>query len=156
MKAQSFSNIIALVNLVRVSGFAEGDGVLTVEKLSKPKITVGADGLMVVSFPAGKHGKVVLTLLAESPGNAYLQGLYNLQEAGPAQFVPLQLGVQDSYRNDIFKGINGVITDPAKIERGESAGKQSWEITFEKIGIGLGDPTFAGLATAIAEAAGAV
>lgn len=155
MKAQSFVNIIALVNSVRVSGFAEGDGVLTIERLAKPKITVGADGVMVVSFPAGRHGKAVLTLLAESSGNAYLQGLWNLQDAGPSKFVPIQLGVQDSYREDIFAGINGVITDPPKIERGESAAKQSWEITFEQMKIKIGDPTFAGLATAIAEAAGA-
>lgn len=153
MKAQSFQNIIAVVNAQRVSGFAEGDGVLTIEKMSKPKITVGADGLMVVSFPAGKHGKATLTLLAESAGNAFLQGLYNLQEAGPAYFIPVQLGVQDSYRKDFFVGINGVITDPAKVERGESAGKQSWEFTFEQMHIVLGDPAFAGLATAIAEAA---
>lgn len=155
MKAQSFANIIALVNNKRVSGFAEGDGVLTVEHLSKPKVSFGADGVMVVSFPAGKHGKVVLTLLAESSGNAFMQGLYDLQQSGPDKFIPVQLGVKDSYRQDIFAGVNGVITDPAKFERGETAGKQSWEITFEQIRIVLGDPQFAGLATAIAEAAAA-
>ena len=156
MRGYSFVNIGVFINGIQVTDFSDGDAVLKVVEDGKPTSTVGADGRMVVSFPASKSGKITIDLQSTSEHNKYLRALWVRQQAGPQSMVPVQLIARDSYRQDIFEGVNGYISSAPDIERGVAAGKQTWEFTFQKIAIGLGAPSFAGLATAIAESQGGV
>jgi Protein of unknown function (DUF3277) len=155
MKSYSFANITALVNGVQVSGFAEGDGVLEVEFPDAATPTYGADGGLTLSLHAQKSMTSTLKLAQTSKGNKIMMGLAAAQRGGTASFIPLVLLVKDSYRNDIINGARGFFKKVPKITRGVKENEVAWEMEFERGDIGLGDPTFAGLATAIAEAAGA-
>lgn len=156
MRAISMIDWSSFVNGVQISGFEEGDGVVSFEWLGKASVSVGADGRMQVNLTANKSCKVALALQATSDGNAYLQKYYNLQMAGPRTFVPIIYAAKDSYRLDTVAGWHGLITAPPKHERGEKAGKMVWEFTFERGVLSLGKPDFTGLMTQTAELVGPV
>ena len=155
MKTSSFMNVSNIVNGVSLSGFAAGDDVAKIEFDSGATNTVGADGTMVVHITANRTAKVTISVLAESSANAYLTKLWNAQRGGPRTFIPINYSMKDSYRQDKISGWFGFISKPGVVGRGEKFGKMDWEFTVEKGVLDLGDPTFAGLATAAAEAAGA-
>jgi len=151
MRTISFADWSNLINQVQVSGFEEGDGVVKFEWLGKDTSSVGADGNMAVYLTANKSVKVTLTLQAVSPGNAYLSKLWALQKGGPRRMVPITYSAKDSFRQDKVAGWFGYISAPPPVERGEKLGKFVWEFTFERGVMDLADPTFAGLAVAVAE-----
>ncbi len=157
MNLYSFANVTTLVNLVQITGFADGDGVIDVEFPETATSTIGADGKMVVSLSADKSMKATLKLQQTSKGNRYLNSLLTPGRVfGPKMFVPIMLSVKDAYRNDLIIGARGFITKPPRVTRGVEANDVEWSFQFENGSIDLGDPTFSGLASAVAEAAGAV
>jgi hypothetical protein len=154
MRSISFLDWATFINTVQVSGFDEGDDVVTFEWLGKDTHSIGADGCMTVYLTADRSVKVTLALAPTSSGNMMLSKLYAAQKGGPRTLVPVTFSAKDSYRQDRIAGWFGYISSPSKVGRGAKAGKMVWEFTFERGVMDLNAPDFAGMVTQAAEAVG--
>lgn len=139
MKRYSFQDTIMVVNGVEITGWADGDDVIDIERRSD-SITdkIGADGGMMISVGTDKSGSVKFKLMQTSPSNAYLTGLIALQEASGSTFVPCFLLFRDTYRQDLATGTQGYIKKPAKMTRGAQGNTQEWEIIVERLDLAFG------------------
>ena len=132
MKNYSFLDTILLVNGIHISGFDEGDDVISVGRTNDcASHKTGNDGEMTVSVSADKTGSFTFKLMQTSHSNAYLSGLVNAQENG--LFVPISVQFKDTRGNDIAFGTQGYITKPADMNRGYPAGPQEWKVTVESL-----------------------
>lgn len=132
MKDYSFLNTILLVNGVEISGFDEGDDVITMARLGdSASHSIGADGEMTVSISADRSGNVVFRLRQRSESNAYLSGLVSSQENGV--FVPIFVQFKDVKGNDLGSGTQGYIPKPADMVRGTASNAQEWSIVVERL-----------------------
>jgi hypothetical protein len=153
MKTYSFLNTVVLVNGVPLTGWAEGDDVIKIERLNDGAMhKVGADGHMAVAISADRSGQFTFKLMQTSNSNKYLNSLLLLQEAGPDTFVPVNVLFQDTYRQDTGGGTVGYIKKMPDVERGVNVSEQEWMVVVERLDMLLGAPAFAGFATAGAEA----
>jgi hypothetical protein len=160
MKRYSFKdfgfNIAAppVVPTHRVQGFANGNDVFQAKRNSPSvKPVVGADGKGSVAVTADRSGTLMFKLEQTSPSNKVFAAIMALIEGGPATFSPIFIQGLDLYRQDAFAGTFGVITKWPDFSRGEELAEQEWEIWVERLDLVLGDPIFAGLPAAGAEAA---
>jgi len=81
--AATLSGPNGIVSLGNGSGTAE-EGI-TVEPIEdKETMTVGADGSVMHSLHAGRHGTVLIRLLKTSPSNAVLQAMYDADQLSSA------------------------------------------------------------------------
>jgi hypothetical protein len=69
-------------------------------------------------------------------------------------FIPVVATQFDTYRKDGVLTEPGVIKKPANMDRGAKANVVEWVLIFPRLFMELGDPTFVGVPTAIAEALG--
>lgn len=132
MKEYSFLNTLLLVNGVEITGFDEGDDVITLDRLNDSgSHKIGADGEMSLAISADRSGTVVFRTMQTSDSNAYLSGLVNAQENGA--FVPLFVQFKDTKGGDLGSGTQGYINRPATMTRGTSPNAQEWTITVERL-----------------------
>lgn len=140
MRAYSFSNTVALLNGVEVTGWAEGDDVIGIKRrVDSGSDSVGAGGDMMVSFSSDKSGEVTFKLQQTSPSNKYLTALCVAAEGGADTFVPVNFLFQDTYRNDLAVGTVGYIKKPSDLMRGGKGGNNEWVIVVERLDMLLGD-----------------
>lgn len=145
MRAYSFKNTILLVNGVEITGFADGDDVISMKRRSNlAEDEVGADGNMMVSISADHSGEISIKLQQTSSSNKYLMSLANLQEGGGSRFIPVQLYFQDTYRNDIGSGSIGYISKQADMTRGKKGQTHEWVFIVERLDLLCGDPLLKG------------
>ena len=139
MKRYSFADTITIVNGVEITGWADGDDVIDIERRND-SITdrVGAGGEMMVSVGTDKSGSIKFKLLQTSPSNTYLISLMALQEAAGALFVPVFVKFQDTYRQDLAIGTQGYLKKPAKMTRGAQGNTQEWEVVVERLDLAFG------------------
>jgi len=150
MRVYSFLNTVVLVNGVEITGFADGDDVIQINRrVDSGSDRVGADGNMMFSISADRSGEVTLRLLQTSSSNKYLNSLSALQEGGSRTFVPIVVTFQDTYRNDTATGVFGYLKRPADMTRGNTGQTQEWAIVVERLDILLGDPMLVGVATGV-------
>lgn len=132
MKDYSFLNTLLLVNGVEISGFDEGDDVISMERDNDSAAhKVGTDGEMTVSITADRSGTITFRLMQTSDSNSYLSGLISVQETGA--FVPIFVQFKDTRGNDLGSGTQGYIKRPANMVRGTNANAQEWMITVERL-----------------------
>lgn len=132
MKVYSFIDTVFLVNGVELSGWAEGDDVIALERLGDSAAhVIGAAGEMTLSLSADRSGSVVFRLQQSSNSNAYLSGLINAQENGA--FVPIFVQFKDTRGGDLGSGTQGYITKPAGMTRGVNSQPQEWMIVVERL-----------------------
>lgn len=132
MKDYSFLDTLLLVNGVEISGFDEGDDVISLERLNDSAAhKIGTDGEMTVSISADRSGTVTFRLMQTSDSNAYLSKLINAQENGA--FVPIFIQFKDTRGNDLGSGTQGYINRPASMVRGANVNAQEWVITVERL-----------------------
>lgn len=140
MRVYSFANTVVLVNGVELTGWSEGDDVISIERLNdSASHKVGAGGDMMVTLSADKSGQFTFKLQQTSPSNKFLLGLLALQEAGAETFIPVFVLFQDTYRNDLATGTVGYLKRPPNISRGATAGDQEWTVVVERLDLVLGD-----------------
>lgn len=140
MRAYSFQNTIVLVNGVEITGWADGDDVIDIKRRSdSASDKVGAAGNMMVSISSDKSGEITFKLQMTSSSNKFLSGLIALQEAGAAQFVPVNILFQDTYRKDVANGTIGYLKKPSDLTRGAEAGNTEWTCVVERLDMLLGD-----------------
>lgn len=132
MKEYSFLNTILLVNGTPITGFDEGDDVITLDRINDSANSIsGVDGEMTVSISADRRGTVVFRLVQTSDSNSYLSGLISSQENGA--FVPIFVQFKDTLGGDLGSGTQGFINRPAPMTRGGNANSDEWTITVERL-----------------------
>lgn len=140
MRRFSFQDTILAVNGVEITGWADGDDVIDIDRsVDSISHKVGASGEMMISVNADKSGVVTIKLQQTSPSNLYLNSLCMLQEASGSLFVPVAVTFMDTYRNDIAAGLAGYIKKPAKMTRGQQANNQEWVFVVERLDLVYGD-----------------
>jgi hypothetical protein len=141
MRPYSFQNTVMLVNGVEITGWADGDDVISISRRTdSASDKVGADGRMMVSISADRSGEITFKLQMTSSSNRYLSSLIALQEAGAAKFVPVTVMFQDTFRQDLATGTIGYLKKPADLTRGSQAGNTEWTCVVERLDMLLGDP----------------
>lgn len=136
-----------------VSNFAEGgDAIMVKRDDPSVKTKVGMDGRGSIMVTSKRSGTITLKLLQTSPSNKVLASILSLIEGGPLTFAPVFIQFVDLYRQDAAIGTYGVITKWPDISRGDDIAEQEWEIWAPRLDLVLGDPLFAGLGVAAAEA----
>lgn len=132
MKVYSFLDTLLLVNGVEISGFDEGDDVISLTRLNDSgSHKIGTEGEMTVSISADRSGQVSFRLMQTSDSNLYLSGLINAQENGA--FVPIFIQFKDTRGGDLGSGTQGYIRKPADMIRGAKANSGQWDIIVERL-----------------------
>ncbi len=139
MKRFSFQDTVVLVNSVPITGWADGDDVITIKRRADA-ITdkIGAAGEMFATVSADRSGEFTFKLMQTSSSNKYLNSLMEQQQAAGSSFVPVQTRFQDTYRNDLAEGAVGYIKKPTEIQRGMQGNVQEWTIVTERLDMVLG------------------
>jgi hypothetical protein len=152
MKNFDFRKNHLFINGVEVSGYGKGDDVLSIERMANlADDEVGADGRMTVSLNADKRVKVTVKLNQTSPDNARFSKVARNHDSADT-FTPVTGAWQDSYRNDSADVTVGYMVKHSDIKRGAHANETETVFIFERGDLLLGDPIFAGLPVAAAEA----
>jgi hypothetical protein len=137
MREYSFLNTVVLVNGFEITGWAEGDDVIQMERLNDSAgHSIGADGEMTVAVSADRSGMVKMMLQQTSESNALLSGLVNAQENGA--FVPVFIQFKDTRGNDLASGTQGYIQRPANMQRGTGVNSQEWNVIVERLDMLVG------------------
>jgi hypothetical protein len=132
MKQYSFLNVVLLVNGINITGFDEGDDVISLERINdSASHVVGTDGEMTVSISADRSGTVTFRLNQSSDSNQYLSGLVSAQENGV--FVPIFIQFKDTRGGDLGSGTQGYINRPSNMVRGTNSQPQEWTVTVERL-----------------------
>jgi hypothetical protein len=159
MKAYSALDVTVVISALpaipahEVTHYADGDDAIMITR-REDAITdkVGMDGRMSIARNANRSGEVTLKLMQTSPTNHVLTEIHTLQQQKGGQFVPISLVFQDTNRQDRAAAVVGYIKKLPEIQRGAGVNTQEWVIVSESLDVRLGDPTFAGLPSAGAEA----
>ncbi len=132
MREYSFLDTLLLVNGVEISGFDEGDDVITLDRINdSASHKIGADGEMSVAISADRSGEITFRLMQTSDSNTYLSGLITAQENGI--FVPTFTQFKDTRGGDLGSGTQGYIPKPATMTRGTNPNNQEWRIVVERL-----------------------
>jgi len=132
MKDYSFLNTILLVNGLEISGFDEGDDVISLARLNDSAAhSVGTDGEMTISISADRSGTITFRIMQTSDSNKFLSAFITAQENGA--FVPIFVQFKDTKGLDLGSGTQGYITRPANMTRGTKAQPQEWNIVVERL-----------------------
>lgn len=108
----SFDKVEVIVAGVPVTGFADGDDAITIERnMALNEHLDGAGGDVVNIEKASRSGVVTIKLLQTSPMNAVLSGLLAKQEAG---------------RFDAFPIVVKNILDPAQLSTAKNCSIEGW------------------------------
>ena len=132
MQQYSFGKTILLINGNPVSGFDEGDDVITFRRLTdNSQHIMSADGVMTVSFHPDRSGECIFRLNQASDFNGYMSALVSAQEANT--LVPIEIQFTDLNGNDLVSATTGYIPRPADVVRGLNSQSQEWRIIVEKL-----------------------
>jgi hypothetical protein len=139
MKAYSFKNTVLVIDGVEITGWAEGDDVISIKRLAdSASHKVGADGKMMVALSADHSAEVTFKLQQGSSSNAYMSSLLDEQEAGADMFSPIPVLFQDTYRNDLAEASAGYIKKPSDMQRGTGLNTQEWTVVVESLSLEYG------------------
>ena len=152
MRFYDWRKVATMVNGVPITNWAPGDDCFKAERLKEiAQYEVGADGLMTLSLDPDKSGKVTIKLAQTSPLNALLSDLC-ASEDHIDTFIPVVISQLDTYRQDGTTTHPGFLQKHADTTRGAKANVVEWVFIFSELHLDLGNPTFVGVPTAIAEA----
>ena len=132
MKTYSFAENELLIQGVPISGFAEGDDLITFSRrVDQISDVVGGDGEMSIAINADKSGIGTIRLQQTSSSNALLSAITNAVDAGV--FVPVTVQSFNTRSGDIVAGTKGYIRKPADVTRGTGLNSQDWDVVVESL-----------------------
>lgn len=139
MKQYSFYSVDLVIDGVAMSGFADGNAIITASR-SMPQHgkVMDARGKMVAITSADRSGAITFDLLQTSDENAFLQNLalasHSSGTSGGAElFVPIQAMINDKMGGTVVTGVNGFLTMQPATVRGTSLATNTWLIEFEQL-----------------------
>jgi hypothetical protein len=132
MQTYSFDKSILLINGVQITGYDEGDDVITIRRLNDNSAhIISADGVMTVSFSPDRSGEIIFRVNQASDINATLSSLVTTQESNV--IVPIAIQFTDLNGADLMSATEGYIPRPADVIRGLNTQAQEWRIVVEKL-----------------------
>lgn len=132
MQQYSFEKNILLINGLVVSGYDEGDDVITVRRLNDNSAHIlSADGIMTVSFHPDRSGEIIFRLNQASDFNGFMSSLVTAQEQNI--LIPIAIQMTDLNNDDLLSATTGYIPRPADVIRGLNSQAQEWRIVVEKL-----------------------
>lgn len=132
MQDYNFGKNILLINGVEITGYDEGDDVITCRRLNDNSAhQISADGIMTVSFHPDRSGEILFRVNQASDINGLLSSLVTEQETNT--FVPIEVQMTDLNNDDIMSATAGYIPRPADVTRGLNTQSQEWRIVVEKL-----------------------
>lgn len=130
----AFKDVVVLVNGVPITGFADGNDAITVERdrdaFSK---LVGADGDVMAIRSADRSGMATLKLLQSSISNAYLTTLIKVQDAG--LLAPVSFSVKDANGLDLILAEAAFVAGPPRAIYGAEHNAREWKIVLASVDI---------------------
>lgn len=141
-KTYDSGRIAVIVNGVQIQGFAP-DSVVKVSRDNPSWSTkAGADGMVVRSKNRNQLGKIVISLMAESPSNDYLSTLINTDENtdGASPSVGPSM-VKDLNGNTLCQSKDSWVLQPADVEFGNESGTREWTIVCAQLKMIVGSNT---------------
>lgn len=134
MKSFNFNNVAMLVNGVEITGWPEGDDVITCARLvDSGSHVIGVDGKMTLTISTDRSGAINFRLMQNSESNALLTTLITSQENGV--FVPVFVQIKNTEGGELISGTQGYVTKPADIGFGGSPNESEWVINVERLDI---------------------
>ena len=132
MKEYSFLENELIIQGVPISGFAEGDDVITFSRrVDQVSDVIGADGEMSIAVNADKSGVATVRLQQTSSSNSLLGAIVAAVDAGV--FVPVTIQSFNTGNSDIAAGTKGYIRKHSDVSRGTGINSQEWEIVVERL-----------------------
>lgn len=120
------------------SGTAE-EGITIERAEDKDVMTAGADGTIMHSLHAAKHGTVTVRLLKTSPSNAALQAMYDIQQASAALWGTNTIVVTHVPSGDTTSARNAAFTRAPNLTYAKDGGIMEWRFNAGQIDSVLGD-----------------
>lgn len=132
MQTYSFAQTTLLINGVAITGYDEGDDVITMRRLNDNSSHIlSADGVMTVSFSPDRSGEIIFRVNQASDINGTLSSLVTQQEQNI--IVPISVQFTDLNGNDLISATEGYIPRPADVTRGLNTQSQEWRIVVENL-----------------------
>jgi hypothetical protein len=132
MQTYSFARTALLINGVQITGYDEGDDVITIRRINDNSAHIlSADGVMTVSFSPDRSGEIIFRVNQASDINATLSSMVTTQES--EVIVPIAVSFTDLNGNDIMSATEGYIPRPADVTRGLNSQSQEWRIVVENL-----------------------
>jgi hypothetical protein len=148
MRRYSFADVIVLINGVEITGWADGDDVITVEQgADSASSVIGAAGEMFATLSTDRSATFSFTLKQTSPSNKFLLQLHDRMQGGNKTFVPVNIKFQDMYRQDMGIGSAGyIVRRPNQVRGANAQSNNQWQIRVENYQLVLGNPAPDGVA----------
>lgn len=132
MQQYSFANTNLLINGTAITGYDEGDDVITIRRLNDNSAhKISADGIMTVSFSPDRSGEIIFRVNQASDINGLLSSYVTTQESNV--IVPISVQFTDLNGDDLISATEGYIPRPADVVRGLNTQAQEWRIVVEKL-----------------------
>lgn len=132
--------VILTVGGLRIQGFAQ-DSAITSEKITESEVTVGADGLAVVSVAPSRARIVTITLLEVSPGYKILADFWNEQRNARGALPARKFNLKDLNNGDKLTDNSAVIYEGPVISKGARVGTREFKMLLpdpnEKFGTNI-------------------
>lgn len=133
MNKYAFGDLIPLFNGVPLTGFAEGDDVISVKKrVDTFSDKVGADGQMTVVKSSDKSGEIIMKFMQGSAGSAALDGFYAKQNVRGA-FLPGAFVLYNPTTLEEVIAAACYIKKTADMTRGAGLNSEEWAIVCEDL-----------------------
>ena len=138
-KQYSFYNVDLIIDGDVVTGFADGDSIITASRNREAhNQIVDARGSVVYNTIADLTGTITFSLLQVSDWNSKLREMIEVTQGvglsgNAGTFKTIQVSITDKMGNTRVSGINGVILDQPSIIRGTGINTTEWNIAVERL-----------------------
>lgn len=133
----SAKKVVCLVDGVPITGLADGDDAITVERSADAfSLLIGADGEQAALFNPDRSGVATIKLLQTSRSNFALTTKLKIQEAG--QLSPFPFGVKDTGGLDLVIAPNSFVVGPPTAIYGAGHNAREWRLILPSVDIYLG------------------
>jgi len=123
----SMDNVALHIDGSRVTGFAEGDDVISIERntdLGTPQI--GADGASVLAISADRSAKMTIKLLQNSPMNQFLQNKVARMRSGGLTALTFSVGFVDMSNGESGGCTQALVMKEGMPQKGKNASAREW------------------------------
>lgn len=121
----SFTNVNAILGILELKGFMEGDDVVTIEMLTDQFSDIaGAKGDVARSQTNDNRATITIKLLQTSSSNKDLTAQYNIDRLTGAGVAPLI--IEDKEGGETFVFNNAWITKYPTVIRGQGVNGMEW------------------------------
>jgi hypothetical protein len=130
----AFKDVVVLVNGVPITGFADGDDAISVQR-DVPAFTkrVGADGDVLALKSADRSGMATFKLLQSSLSNTTLTALLKIQDAGV--LAPIAFSVKDLNGLDLVIAEAAFVEGPPTMVWGAGHNAREWKLVLASVDI---------------------